>query len=277
MENRIILDGELVEGDSVSLGVTGRAFAYGYGVFETIKFVGGVACYFREHVDRLAKAVAGAGLDLVVDCELLKRQAECLFEANGVSEGVFKIAVFENVEKVRVVLFVRTVGVTEDVEPIRLKLSPSIVASQAFTSRHKTLNYMEVMRDLKLAREQGFGECVYRNEHGCITECSVSNLFFVSEGVVKTPDLDCGLLDGIVRAQLIEILDTMGVSFEEGHFTVEDLLAADEVFATNSGVGVRAVVGFDAGEGRVASYAPSLSERLRLEFVEREQGDLGKA
>lgn len=274
MLSKIILDGELVEGDALSLGVTSGALAYGYGVFETIKFTGGIACYLREHVGRLAKAAVGAGLDVCVDYNALKQQAKQLFEANEVFEGVFKIIIFEDVETARIVLFVKTVGVETDVASIRLKLSSSVVASQAFTSRHKTLNYMEVIRDLKRARSDGFGECVYINEHGFVTECSVSNLFFVSNGVVRTPHLDCGLLNGIVRARLIEVLNTMKIPVEEGNYTIEELLAADEVFVTNSGVGVRTVVGFDAGVGRLANYVPTMVQQLRQAYVECEREDL---
>ena len=197
-----------------------------------------------------------------------------LFQANGVMEGVFKIVVFEDIEATRIVMFIRTVGIQDATTPLRLTLSSSIVASQAFTSRHKTLNYMEVVRDLRRIRSQGFDECVYRNENGFLTECSVSNLFFVSEGILKTAHLDCGLLDGIARARLIEIADTLDLRVQEGRFSIEELLEADEVFVTNSAVGARSVSLFEAGEGRSSTYGTTVTEQLRAAFEKQEHADL---
>jgi branched-chain amino acid aminotransferase len=89
---------------------------------------------------------------------------------------------------------------------------------------------------LAMQRALGAGgfEAVMRNHRGELAECSQSNLFVVSGGVVRTPPLEAGLLAGITRQLVLELC-------REAHFPVEettlhdgDLLEAEEAFITSS-------------------------------------------
>lgn len=71
------------------------------------------------------------------------------------------------------------------------------------------------------------------NSKGKISEGTLSNIFFIKEEKIFTPSLSCGLLDGIMRQWLINNYDV-----QEGEFRAQDLLLAEEVFITNSLVGV---------------------------------------
>ncbi len=275
MIEKMLLDGDLVDGRRLSLGATSRGLAFGYGVFETIKFLEGRPCFWAEHVARLIRAVAAAGLATAIDADDLREQARRLLAANAATSGVFKIIVCEDEDGVcRVALFIRNHGFRRPKPSIRLQLSPVVKASQAFTSRHKTLNYMDTARDLRLAQERGFDELVYRNELGALTETSVSNLFFVKDGALKTPALECGLLDGIARGQLLAAAGELGVSVEEGHFRIEDLLAADEVFVSNSAVGALPASEVDAGDRGQENFGVRVSAALGAALLERERRSL---
>ncbi len=275
MKDKMILNGELVDGRRLSLGATSRGFAYGYGVFETIKFIDGRPCFWAEHMRRLGHAVSVANLRMRIDAAGLRAEATRLFAANGVRDGVFKIVVCEDDRaQAQLAMFVRDAGPAPALDAARLLLSPVVKASQAFTSRHKTLNYMETVRELALARPRGFDECVYCNEFGQLTETSVSNLFFVKEGRMHTPALECGLLDGIIRGQLLALADELGISAVEGCYGVADLLGADEVFLTNSGIGARPVESFEDGRGGNASYRVELAAVLARAFAARERASL---
>ena len=272
MTEAMVLNGELVEGKRISLGAMSRGLAYGFGVFETVKFLESRPCFWVEHVARLSKAVQGAGLAVAIDGGVLREQAQRLFAANGATDGVFKIIVCEDDGgRCQVALFIRNHGFNRPKPSIRLQLSPVVRASQAFTSRHKTLNYMDTVRDLRLAQEHGFDELVYRNELGALTETSVSNLFFVKDGVLKTPSLECGLLDGIARGQLLAVAGELGVSVEEGRYRIEDLLAADEVFVSNSVVGALPASEVDAGERGQENFGVRLAPALGEALLERER------
>lgn len=271
MRGRLILDGELVESGSVAVDPLGRGFAYGYGVFETIKFVEGRPCFLAQHLERLRRAAAGLGLGAAADADALRRQVSTLLGSDGNESGVFKIVIFEDGGKARAALFVRSRGLPSERAPLRARVSPVVKASLAFASRHKTLNYLETVREMEDARSHGFDELVYRNEFGFLTECSVSNLFFVADGALRTPRLECGLLDGIVRAQVIELAAERGWRVEEGSFPLEALLEAEEAFVTNSAVGALSIRELDDGEGRLKQFESKLAPQLAAALGERER------
>jgi len=77
-------------------------------------------------------------------------------------------------------------------------------------------------------------EAVMRNARGELAECSQSNLFVVSGGVVRTPPLESGLLAGITRQFVLELCRDEGVVAEEVTLHDADLLEADEAFITSS-------------------------------------------
>lgn len=268
--NKLFLDDQLLAGDSVAMPLRSRGFAFGYGVFETMGFLQGKPCFFREHLERLRRAAIGAGLKVELDEGLLRERAVRLFTVEKVESGVFKIVISDTGGTPRVAMFVRSAGPRTEPGPCRLGSSPVVKASQAFTSRHKSLNYMESLLECEKARAAGFEDCVFRNERGEVTECSFANLFFFRGGSLRTPALDCGLLDGIVRAKIIDLAREAGLPVEEGAYSEADLLAADEVFLTSSGMGPRPVGVFCSATGEVAEYASALLPDLRKAFMDLE-------
>ncbi|MFC0537823.1 aminotransferase class IV [Pelagicoccus mobilis] len=254
-----------------------RGFAFGFGVFETMKFLEGRPCFFGEHMTRLQRAIAAAGLSVQIDVRELRERAAKLFEAEGVESGVFKIIISDVDKDTAVAMFVRNGTLPPDPEPIKAIQSEVSKASKAFTSRHKSLNYMESVLELEKAKAAGYDECVFSNENDHLTECAIANLFWIKQGVLQTPKLDCGLLDGIVRGKIIGMAHQMGLSVEEGEFGVQDLLEADEAFVTSSGNGPRSISSFTDLAGNKKSYVVELLPRLRSAFLELEQEEALKS
>ncbi len=269
--SKLFLDDELIDSDSVVQPLLSRGFAFGFGVFETMKFLDGAPCFFDEHLQRLRRGVSGAGLNVELDAAVLRSRAYRLFESEGVKEGVFKIVISDTGKSTNLAMFVRTKGIKEELEPSRLLMSEVVKASRAFTSRNKSLNYMESILELEKAQASGFTECVFKNENGNLTECAVANLFFVHDGVLKTPALECGLLDGIVRRKVVGIARGMGISVEEGKFSEKDLLDASEAFLTSSGGGPRSAESFKSLTDQPIDYSVELLPKLREAYLQLER------
>lgn len=101
---------------------------------------------------------------------------------------------------------------------------------------HKT-NLNEVLiKELHTVREEGFDDAVFFNTKGHVTETSIANIFIVKEGVIKTPPVSDGLLNGTIRKHLMANAD-----IREESLSRADLLDADEVFLTNSLMGIMPV------------------------------------
>jgi len=271
--SKMFLDGDLVDVETVAMPVLSRGFAFGFGVFETMKFLGRNPCFFREHLARLQKAVDAAGIKVALDETTLRGRARQLFDSEEVDDGVFKIVISDRADSTQVAMFVRRRGLNDEPAPVRLVSSAVRKASLAFTSRHKSLNYMESVLELEKANSKGFDECVFRNEYGQLTECAVANLFWVKDGVLRTPALECGLLDGIVRGKVLGWARDAGIEVQEGRFSESDLWGADEAFLTSSGNGPRSVASFLSSQGESKDYSVELLPRLRAAYLtlEREE------
>ena len=77
-------------------------------------------------------------------------------------------------------------------------------------------------------------EGVFTNRQGIITEGTMSNLFFIKNGILYTPSLDLNILPGVTRGIIIKISNSLGIKVQEGHFYKKDLLESDSMFFTNS-------------------------------------------
>ena len=100
-----------------------------------------------------------------------------------------------------------------------------------------------------------------------LTECTVSNLFFISGKTLHTPALDCGILDGITRTIVMTLAQEEGVPVREGHYHLADLQRAEECFLTNTSMEimpVNRVDSFAIGDGRPGS----LTRRLQTRFAD---------
>ncbi|MBS0471247.1 MAG: aminodeoxychorismate synthase component I [Proteobacteria bacterium] len=112
----------------------------------------------------------------------------------------------------------------------RYAISPYPVRSDDALIRHKTTwRQFYDAEQLRLSGQTGCDEAVFVNERGEITEGSRTNLFIRKDGQLYTPPLGCGLLDGVLRRELLETGQC-----EERVLTPDDLATADEVLLGNS-------------------------------------------
>lgn len=103
--------------------------------------------------------------------------------------------------------------------------------------RFKSLHYMNniiAKRELVACGASTGAEGLMLSREGWLAEGIVSNLFFVEDGVVRTPSIATGILPGITRARVLELAREAGYLTEEGIFDWEHLLQADEIWMTNS-------------------------------------------
>jgi D-alanine transaminase len=87
------------------------------------------------------------------------------------------------------------------------------------------------------AKEKNVSEVIL-HEKGLITEGSVSNVFCVKNKVIKTPSLEANILPGITRETLIDIIKKSSYELIEADISIEELLASDEVWISNTTKGV---------------------------------------
>jgi 4-amino-4-deoxychorismate lyase len=75
---------------------------------------------------------------------------------------------------------------------------------------------------------------LFLTNEGYIAEGIVSNIFWITDGVLFTPTIETGILNGITRQFIIRLVQSLGLVIKEGYYTINDVEIADEVFFTNS-------------------------------------------
>jgi branched-chain amino acid aminotransferase len=119
--------------------------------------------------------------------------------------------------------------------------------------RIKSSNLLTNVLALREAHRKGAYEAILLNAEGNVAEGSMSNVFRVSKGVVRTPPLSAGILEGITRELTVEAAREDGIEIEEKDFPPAELLAADEAFITASARQIVPIVRIDEtiiGDGK---------------------------
>lgn len=209
--------------------VLDSGYNFGRGVFETI-LVNEKPLFLQQHYERLIKGLSLLGISSTIDGNYISE----IVEQYNIRDCVLKVIVSEK----NVVISTRqSTYRPEDYDRgFKLKLSNLKRNPYSHTTYLKSLNYTDNIIEKEIAASEGFDEVLFLNVHDELAEGSVSNFFFSKDDQLYTPDINCGLLNGIIRGW---VMDNFTVS--TGRFLLEDLGKADECFLTNSVMGIMKV------------------------------------
>ena len=202
---------------------------FGQGVFETILWLD-KPVFLKEHIERLKEGMDKIGLDsLEEEKELLN-----FIDSLKIRNKAFKIMV----TPLNIVIKVSEIPYKkEDYKKGRnLKISKVLRNSTSLLSYIKSSCYIENIIEKRKAVAEGFDDVLFFNEKGLLSETSCANIFLVKNNRILTPKIENGLLRGIIRTWVID-----NFSVEEGDIFYKDLMEADEVFVTNSLMGIMRV------------------------------------
>ena len=211
-------------------------FQYGYGLFETIKVHNGKLLFFDEHIQRLKKGCTSLNIPIKENFSLLKFYSKDLILANNIKYGALKILYTKNKDQYDFYLYTRNNPYTKEIYRKGFHVCFSQIKKNPHTplTYVKSSNYLENLLCKNSAKEDGYDEVILTNVYNNLCEGSLSNLFFVKDDVIFTPDISCGLLPGIMRDQIINIAKCLHLTVIVGNFTTNELLHSDEIFLTNS-------------------------------------------
>jgi branched-chain amino acid aminotransferase len=133
-----------------------------------------------------------------------------------------------------------------------------------------TANYLNSSLARIEANRHGYNEAVMLNEEGKVCEGTGENLFIVRDGVISTPPVSDGILEGITRDSIMIIADNLGYPVIEESLVRTDLYCADEMFMTGSAAEVVPVRSVD---GRVIGSAGLVTLELQKIFFRVVHGE----
>ena len=225
-----------------------RGFQYGDGLFETIEVYQGKALFWQRHIDRLLK---GCQTLRIPSPDLALLQAEASEITAGADRAVLKLLITrgsggrgyrqpDEITPTRVLSlhtfpeypqYFQTDGIVARFCEQRLAINPALAGI-------KHLNRLEQVLARAEWQDDAIQEGLMQDYQGHVVEGTMSNLFFVKSGVLYTPPVnDCGIA-GIVRQIVAELAVANDIAFAEMQTDNQSLLNADEVFVTNSVIGI---------------------------------------
>ncbi|KAG2474825.1 MAG: Branched-chain amino acid aminotransferase [Nitrosopumilales archaeon] len=122
------------------------------------------------------------------------------------------------------------------------------------------------------ALEKGYDEAIMLNSEGKIAEGSAENIFIVKDAQIKTPPLESGVLAGITRDSIIQIIKENGGYLVETDLEKKDLFSAEEVFMTGTAAEVKSVTRID--KKRIGNGKPgNITQTLQKSFKDVSMGN----
>lgn len=211
-----------------------EGYSFGLGAFETIAVKDGKLIFLDRHLRRLDRALHFLKIGTLDECGITEKQVIDYVKQKKLTDGACKLTV----SKENVVFQQRQNPYTDDIRRTGFVMDFSSVRRNETSplTAYKTLNYGDCILENRQAHGLGMNERIFLNTKGQISEGTVSNIFFVRNGKLYTPDLSCGLLPGILREYLCETENV-----EEAVIYPAELGQYEECFVTNSLMGIMPV------------------------------------
>ncbi len=260
------INGAFVPEQDARVSVFDAGLQHGIGLFETMAARHGSVFRAAHHMERLAESARMLRLTEKLHVEPLISAVQQAVDHSGLADARVRLTITggdlntlrstgAGPQDPTIIIVVQPP--TEYPEEFFTKGVSVILASGRLnpwhaTSSHKTLDYWTRISALQDAAGVGAGEALWLTPDARIACGSVSNLFWIKDGVLRTPtarpvagnDEDTPpVRPGVTRATIMELAAVTGIQIVEHMPTLDEVIAADEVFLTNSSWHVLPVTG----------------------------------
>ena len=268
----VLFNGGLLDKNRVNFTAHNRAFKYGDGVFETIKYANGKILFWEDHYFRLMSSMRILRMEIPMDFspETLEERILETISANHAEQDA---------NRIRLTVYRAGAGrytpETNEIEylvesekwpqasyelnesGLSIDLFKDYYKQKGLLSNLKTANSLLYVLAGIFKNENRLDECVLLNDDKHVVEAISSNLFMVKDGVLHTPATDTGCLKGVMRKNIIALARKMKLQVIEDRFSPFELQKADEVWLTNAMTGVQWV-----GNYRKKIYGNELAVKM---------------
>lgn len=277
---KIWLNHKLVTESEAKVSVWDRGFLYGDGVYETLRVYQGKIFRAQEHWRRLKHSLAAIHLKIPWTDQKLTRACLSTVKANHLKECLVRVTITRGAGELgydpstckKPSLVVMAVPVRSDLEEL-WKQGIKISIAKTRRNHPKTLNpaikstncLNGIFAKMESLGKKSF-EALFLNLDGYLAEGTISNIFLIKAGILKTPSLDCGLLNGVTRCAVMEIATKSDFQVIETRLKPFELLEADEAFLTSTTMELMPVVQVDnkkIGSGQPGPVTKFLHSKFR--------------
>jgi branched-chain amino acid aminotransferase len=284
---KVWIEGQIVEDSEAKIPVLDHGLLYGDGVFEGIRILAGRVLDLDRHLARLEGSARAIELDLGAPRAHFAQMVLDTARANARADAYVRLIVTRGTGLLgvdpasctgaRAICIVGTLslypakGTSGETTAPGVSLATVALRrpdSDVLDPRVKSLNYLNNVMAKLAARRSGADEALMLNRRGLVAETSGANVFIVRDGILSTPPVTDGALEGITRRRVLVLAAELGIDAREQSLSRYDLLTADEVFLTGSGAGIVPVHSLDNQPLSRGPLAQKLLEQTRRYALE---------
>jgi D-amino acid aminotransferase len=269
----------MFDADHAFVSARDSGFLYGAGLFETMRSSNGVVFAIDDHLDRLFNSAKVLGIPHKYERDDISDAIMQTITANELSDA-----------RIRLTLTGGPTGVSADKQKGTLVITATpfepypaeyyekgaLAVLCQFKQNtadpicgHKTCNYLSRLLALDGARQRGAVESLWFTTENQLAEGCISNVFIVKDSNVFTPPLSTPVLPGIARKYVLQVAAENAIEVTEKDLIINDLLAADEVFITNTLMQILPIAAVEAhvvGDGKVGAVTKKLTDVFTNHF-----------
>ena len=289
-EQTVYLEGAYIPLSEAKIPIMDHGLLYGDGIFEGIRAYGGRVFKLDDHMKRFQSAARAINLQLPLPLDEITEIVLETCRRNNIVDGYVRLVCTRGADGLglypkpeghapRLFCIAGQVALYSD-EAYRRGLK--VITSHFRRNKAaildpqiKSLNYLNNILASIEAHRYGADEALMLNEEGVVTECTGDNVFLVKNGVILTPPVWLGTLDGITRQSVIKICKQLGVELHEEPFTHFNLINADEAFLTGTAAEIIALTELDGqkiGNGVAGEVTLKLLAAFREYVLQPENG-----
>lgn len=240
-------NGAIIAVEEATFGIENRAFRYGDGLFETIRYQNGKLLFWEDHYYRMMGAMCLLRMDIPIhwNMEYMEEELMNLLETNEAKGAMrVRLSVFRNdgglytPEDRGAQFLAECIALDQDTyqwsdDRMEIDIFYDHRKGVSDISNAKTTNCLIYTLAGIYRKENGIDDAILMNADNKLVEGISSNLFLIKDDIIFTPPLSDGCVDGIMRKQLIKLAEEMGKKLEEKSLSSFDMTKAHEVFLTN--------------------------------------------
>lgn len=264
-------NGKLIDSSTAVLGSNNRAFKYGDGLFETIKVQNLKVVFLEDHYFRLMASMRMLRMEISMGLtmEFMEKELLKTVQANKLENARLRLTVYRKDgglyapqnNKVDYLIEASPLNIQYK-ERYVVDLFKDYYLNSGLLSTLKTTNKLTNVLAGIYASENNLENCLLLNEKKQVVEAINGNVFIVKGNTIKTPPLAAGCVKGIIRKKIIDIISNKETyKIEEEVFSPFEIQKADEVFITNTIVGIQSVSNYKKAVFKT-TVAQELSEVL---------------
>ena len=285
-DGKIWMDGQLVEWRDAKIHVLTHTLHYGCGAFEGVRAYEtdkGTAIFrLHDHTKRLFNSAKILRMQIPFTQEQANQAQIDVVKANGLEScylrpltwiGSQKLGVSPKGNQIHLMVAAWAWGAYLGEEGIKRGIR---VKTSSYTRHHVNItmtqakavsNYSNSILANMEATEDGYDEALLLDASGFVSEGAGENIFVVKNGVVYTPDLSAGALNGITRNTIFHIAKDLGIEVVQKRITRDEVYIADEAFFTGTAAEVTPIRELDRIEIGAGSRGP-ITEKIQSAFFD---------